>query len=87
MNFVSSPQHPATMSDPTGTVLSLDELRREIERLQQELTETNQEKIRAAEYGLAVLEEKQQLQAQVEELEGNYETTKIELEHAKEVFI
>ena len=85
MNFVSSPQPPATMSDPTGTVLPVDDLRREIERLQQELTETNQEKIRAAEYGLAVLEEKQQLQAQVEELEGNYETTRIELEHAKEV--
>lgn len=75
------------MSDPTGTVLPVDDLRREIERLQQELTETNQEKIRAAEYGLAVLEEKQQLQAQVEELEGNYETTRIELEHAKETLM
>ena len=75
------------MSDPTGTLMSVDELRREIERLQQELSETNQEKIRAAEYGLAVLDEKQQLQAQVEELEGNYESTRMELEHAKEVNI
>ena len=73
------------MSDPTGTVLSVDDLRREIERLQHELTETNQEKIRAAEYGLAVLEEKQQLQAQIEEIEGNFESTRLELEHAKEV--
>lgn len=75
------------MSDPTGTIQSVDDLRREIERLQQELTETNQEKIRAAEYGLAVLDEKQHLQAQVEELEGNYESTRIELEQAKETLV
>lgn len=85
LNFAFSPQHCSSMSDPTGTIQSVDDLRREIERLQQELTETNQEKIRAAEYGLAVLDEKQHLQAQVEELEGNYESTRIELEQAKEV--
>lgn len=72
------------MSDPTGVVQSVDDLRREIERLQQELSETNQEKIRAAEYGLAVLDETQKLQARIEELESNYESTRMELEHAKE---
>jgi chaperonin cofactor prefoldin len=36
-------------------------------------------------YGLAVLEEKQQLQQQIEELETQYETLKQELETAKEV--
>ena len=43
------------MSDPQ---VSIEELRQEIERLQNELAETTQEKVQAAEYGLAVLEEK-----------------------------
>ena len=72
------------MSDPQ---VSLEELRQEIERLQNELAETTQEKVQAAEYGLAVLEEKQQLQQQVEDLEGLYETTKHELDCAKQVGI
>ena len=70
------------MSDPQ---VSIEELRQEIERLQNELAETTQEKVQAAEYGLAVLEEKQQLQQQVEDLEGLYETTKHELDCAKQV--
>ena len=72
------------MSDPQ---VSIEELRQEIERLQNELAETTQEKVQAAEYGLAVLEEKQQLQQQVEDLEGLYETTKHELDCAKQVGI
>lgn len=72
------------MSDPQ---VSIEELRQEIERLQNELAETTQEKVQAAEYGLAVLEEKQQLQQQVEDLEGLYETTKHELDCAKQVWI
>ena len=70
------------MSDPQ---VSIEELRQEIERLQNELAETTQEKVQAAEYGLAVLEEKQQLQQQAEDLEGLYETTKHELDCAKQV--
>ncbi len=70
------------MSDPQ---VSIEELRQEIERLQNELAETTQEKVQAAEYGLAVLEEKQQLQQQVEDLEGLYESTKHELDCARDV--
>uniref|UniRef100_A0A8C0HMP1 Uncharacterized protein n=1 Tax=Buteo japonicus TaxID=224669 RepID=A0A8C0HMP1_9AVES len=55
-------------------------LRSEIKRLFQELGETTREKIQAAEYGLAVLEEKQQLKQQYEELELEYETIRTEME-------
>ena len=61
------------------------DLQEEIERLQNELETTTREKVQAAEYGLAVLEEKQNLQCQYEELEGLYEKTATELECAKEV--
>lgn len=60
-------------------------LRGEIKRLFQELGETTREKIQAAEYGLAVLEEKQQLKQQYEELELEYETVRTEMEQLKEV--
>ncbi|XP_076012679.1 protein bicaudal D homolog 2 isoform X2 [Genypterus blacodes] len=61
-------------------------LRVEIERLSRELRETTQEKIQAAEYGLAVLEEKQQLKQRFEELETEYETVRHELDQLKEAF-
>ncbi|KAJ7413833.1 Protein bicaudal D 2 [Pitangus sulphuratus] len=61
-------------------------LRGEIKRLFQELGETTREKIQAAEYGLAVLEEKQQLKQQYEELELEYETIRAEMEQLKEAF-
>ncbi|XP_045165047.2 protein bicaudal D homolog 2-like isoform X3 [Mercenaria mercenaria] len=72
------------MSELNISSLSVEELKTELGRLQQELTETNQEKIRAAEYGLAVLEEKHQLESHIEELETEKEHIKTELEHAKE---
>ncbi|XP_034293178.1 protein bicaudal D homolog 2 isoform X2 [Pantherophis guttatus] len=61
-------------------------LRAEIKRLFQELGETTREKIQAAEYGLVVLEEKQQLKQQYEELELEYETIRTEMEQLKEAF-
>ncbi|RVE73218.1 hypothetical protein OJAV_G00047960 [Oryzias javanicus] len=61
-------------------------LRAEVERLTRELRETSQEKIQAAEYGLAVLEEKQQLKQRFDELESEYETAKQELDQLKEAF-
>jgi len=64
---------------------STAELCAEIERLQSELDETSRQKIQAAEYGLAVLEEKTQLQQQCEELEALYDTTRLELDCAKQV--
>ncbi|KAF6326973.1 BICD cargo adaptor 2 [Rhinolophus ferrumequinum] len=61
-------------------------LRAEVKRLSHELAETTREKIQAAEYGLAVLEEKHQLKLQFEELEVDYEAIRSEMEQLKEVF-
>lgn len=80
VSFVS-----CTMSDQDISAFGLDDLREEIRRLHQELTETNQEKVRAAEYGLAVLEERNQFESQIEELEASIHSLRIELEQAKEV--
>jgi len=57
----------------------------EIGRLSQELRETTHEKIQAAEYGLAVLEEKQQLKQRYDELETESEAVRRELDQLKEV--
>ena len=73
------------MSDSDEYPETIDELRVEIERLKDELNLASQEKIQAAEYGLVVLEEKQALKQQFEELEVLYETSKTELQLAKEV--
>ncbi|XP_027875893.1 protein bicaudal D homolog 2-like isoform X2 [Xiphophorus couchianus] len=61
-------------------------LRAEVERLSRELSETSSEKIQAAEYGLAVLEEKQQLKQQYDDLEVEYEAVRQELDQLKEAF-
>ncbi|AWP02784.1 putative protein bicaudal D -like 2-like [Scophthalmus maximus] len=61
-------------------------LRVEVERLARELRETTHEKIQAAEYGLAVLEEKQQLKQRFDELETEHETVRHELDQLKEAF-
>lgn len=60
-------------------------LQAEVERLTRELRETTHEKIQAAEYGLAVLEEKQLLKQRFDELETEYETVRQELDQLKEV--
>lgn len=60
-------------------------MRAEIQRLSRELGETTNEKIQAAEYGLVVLEEKQQLKQQYDELEIEYEGVRQELDLLKEV--
>ncbi|XP_028309973.1 protein bicaudal D homolog 2-like isoform X1 [Gouania willdenowi] len=61
-------------------------LRAEIERLSRELSETTNEKIQAAEYGLAVLEEKQQLKQQYDDLEMEYEAVRQEVDQLKDAF-
>uniref|UniRef100_UPI0037E761FB protein bicaudal D homolog 2 n=1 Tax=Semicossyphus pulcher TaxID=241346 RepID=UPI0037E761FB len=61
-------------------------LRAEVERLTRELRETTHEKIQAAEYGLAVLEEKQQLKQRFDDMETEYETVRHELGQLKEAF-
>jgi len=63
------------------------DLRQEIARVQSELDEATKQGVRAAEYGLAVLEEKNQLQQHCESLEALYDTTKHELQCTKNVSI
>lgn len=64
---------------------SIDQLKSEVERLSNELQQACLEKVQAAEYGLAVLEEKQRLQEQYEELETALDANKQELDCLKEV--
>ncbi|KAM4571142.1 protein bicaudal D homolog 2 [Fundulus diaphanus] len=73
---------------PRATLLEAgpEWLRAEVERLSRELSETTGEKIQAAEYGLVVLEEKQQLKQQYEDLEVEYEAVRQELDQLKEAF-
>lgn len=64
---------------------AIEHLKSEVERLSNELQQACLEKVQAAEYGLAVLEEKQTLQEQYDELETVLEANKQELECLKEV--
>ncbi|KTF72084.1 hypothetical protein cypCar_00047952 [Cyprinus carpio] len=63
-----------------------DLTRAEVQRLSRELAETTREKMQAAEYGLAVLEEKQRLKQQYDELEAEHESVRQELELLREAF-
>jgi len=63
------------------------DLRQEVVRVQGELDEATKQGVRAAEYGLAVLEEKNQLQHHCENLETLYDTTKHELQCTKHVSV
>ncbi|KAM6937571.1 protein bicaudal D homolog 1 isoform 2-T2 [Xenentodon cancila] len=69
-----------------GCVESVDQYQAEVERLTQELAEANREKIRAAECGLAVLEENQALKQKYAELETEQEALRKELEQLQEAF-
>ncbi|XP_061663749.1 protein bicaudal D homolog 1-like isoform X2 [Syngnathoides biaculeatus] len=65
---------------------TVEQCRAEVERLSRELAEANREKIRAAECGLAVLEENQSLKQQYAELEAEQEALRAELEQLQEAF-
>ena len=73
------PSVPAFSSQLPG---DMDALREELERLNKEIIEANEERAQAAEYGLVILEQKQALQSQCDELSSLYETTNRELETA-----
>lgn len=73
------------MAADGGCGETVDQYRAEVERLTQELAEANREKIRAAECGLAVLEENQTLKQQYADLESEQETLRRELEQLQEV--
>jgi len=70
------------VTDPQALVATL---RQDVARLQSELDEATKQGVRAAEYGLAVLEEKNQLQQHCENLEALYDTSKHELQFTKNV--
>ncbi|XP_037551810.1 protein bicaudal D homolog 1 [Nematolebias whitei] len=63
-----------------------EQYRGEVERLSRELSEANREKVRAAECGLMVLEENQNLKQQCAELEAEQEALRLELEQLQEAF-
>lgn len=67
--------------------MSTEEMLAEVARLSCELHETTREKIQAAEYGLAVLEEKQALKQQYDELESAYDSVRQELDQLREVSV
>lgn len=61
------------------------DLKRELDRLTHDLQQACLEKVQAAEYGLAVLEEKQRVQEKYDDLEAAFEKEKFELSQATEV--
>ena len=63
----------------------LKSLQEELEQLNADLVEANEQRAQAAEYGLVLLEEKQTLQTQYEELSSLYDNTKRELESSVNV--
>jgi len=65
---------------------TIADLKKEIDRLTFDFQQACQEKVQAAEYGLAVLEEKQQVQDKYDELDNQFESKNKELENAKEVY-
>lgn len=60
-------------------------LKNEIERLSRELDQASSEKIQSAQYGLVLLQEKNELQVRCEDLETAFENTKHELLITQEV--
>uniref|UniRef100_A0A8C8E3R8 Protein bicaudal D homolog 1 n=1 Tax=Oryzias sinensis TaxID=183150 RepID=A0A8C8E3R8_9TELE len=69
-----------------GCADAAEPYRAEVERLARELAEVSREKVRAAECGLAVLEENQSLKQQCSELEAEQEALRQELELLQEAF-
>jgi protein bicaudal D len=72
------------MADISITSMEPDQLRLEVDRLQRELDQTSSEKMQSAQFGLVLLEEKENLEVRCEELETLYDTTKNELEVTQE---
>ena len=64
---------------------SLEALQEELVQLNSDLSEANEQRAQAAEYGLLLLEEKQALEGQYEELSNLYESTKRELDSSTNV--
>jgi protein bicaudal D len=71
-----------TTADNKMELLSLQD---DYQRLNEEFLRANEERAKAAEYGLVLLEEKQQLQCKSEELMSLYEISKQELDASSTV--
>ena len=67
------------------TRAAMANLQVELESVHAQLEEANDEKIKAAQYGLLALEEKQQLQQQFDELESAHSSTRKELDSTLQV--
>ncbi|VDN90302.1 unnamed protein product [Brugia pahangi] len=63
--------------------MELDELKAEVSRLANALEEASSDKIKAAQYGLQVLDEKQQLEVKLTQLQTQFDTAKAEAEATK----
>lgn len=63
----------------------LSALRKEIAELTSRLTIADENNVKAGQYGLKLIEEKGILEAQFDELQKEYDNTKVELETTKEV--
>lgn len=73
------------MASQENSVSDTELMKSEIERLTRELDQASSEKVQSAQYGLVLLEEKNELQQKCEELEALYENTKHELNITQEV--
>lgn len=67
-----------------GVIGGVGGLQAEVERLTAELQEANEEKLQAARYGLAVLEESAALKSKHSQLEEEHEALKLELQELRE---
>ncbi|KAI7797565.1 bicaudal D-like protein 2-like, partial [Triplophysa rosa] len=67
-----------------GVIEGVGGLQAEVERLTVELQEANEEKLQAARYGLAVLEESAALKSKHSQLEEEHEALKLELQELRE---
>ncbi|KAM3726273.1 Protein bicaudal [Dirofilaria immitis] len=63
--------------------MELDELKAEVSRLANALEEASSDKIKAAQYGLQVLDEKQQLEVKLTQLQTQFDSAKAEAEATK----
>ena len=68
------------MGSEEALVAQVAELKRQVEDLRRELSETTSESAQSARYGLVLLEEKQSLQERCDELETLFDQTKHELD-------
>ncbi|KAJ8973381.1 hypothetical protein NQ317_012096 [Molorchus minor] len=72
------------MTSQRSDISEIELLKNEIERLTRELDQASSEKVQSAQYGLVLLEEKNELQQKCEELETLYENSKHELNITQE---